>query len=194
MKRPRLCDFSRYRHGCDLPDPRVVVHPQVDTAIHHLDSSPHIHHATRLVFCNAAATVALVSILTGCGSSPSDPAPDFDSRTAEIRNAGVEPQETRQDFNACVSGGGNRSSRNDPSSAGQPALSSGAMDEHYDSPAFNIPEVIAKDLGSPDARTRYRVLDHWERNDNKAPLDPVIESMEDEDEAVRAKATAIAVV
>jgi hypothetical protein len=58
-------------------------------------------------------------------------------------------------------------------------------------PVPSIPDSIAKDLVSSDARTRYRALDHWEAKDTKAPLDPVFEAMEDEDEAVRAKATAI---
>ncbi|MBH0183389.1 MAG: hypothetical protein HP490_17430 [Nitrospira sp.] len=36
------------------------------------------------------------------------------------------------------------------------------------------------------------IRDHWEeQGEAKAPLDPVFEAMEDEDEAVRAKATAI---
>jgi hypothetical protein len=55
----------------------------------------------------------------------------------------------------------------------------------------NIPATVAKDLGSPDARDRYRALDHWEAKDSKAPLDSVFEAMEDDDPAVRAKATAI---
>ena len=38
---------------------------------------------------------------------------------------------------------------------------------------------------------RYRALDQWAVKDNKAPLEPVFEALEDEDEAVRAKATAI---
>lgn len=55
----------------------------------------------------------------------------------------------------------------------------------------SIPQSIAKDLSSPDARDRYRALDHWEAKNSKVPLDPVFEAMEDEDPAVRAKATAI---
>ncbi|MBX3302466.1 MAG: hypothetical protein KF693_09645 [Nitrospira sp.] len=54
-----------------------------------------------------------------------------------------------------------------------------------------IPQTITNDLSSPDARVRYRALDHWEDKDSKAPLDPVFEAMEDEDEAVREKATTI---
>lgn len=54
-----------------------------------------------------------------------------------------------------------------------------------------IPSSVANDLASPEARDRYRALDYWEAKDRKAPLDPVFEAMEDEDPAVRAKATAI---
>jgi hypothetical protein len=36
-----------------------------------------------------------------------------------------------------------------------------------------------------------RALDHWTAKDTTASLDPVFEALEDENEAVRAKATAI---
>ncbi|MBH0190156.1 MAG: hypothetical protein HP493_15295 [Nitrospira sp.] len=50
----------------------------------------------------------------------------------------------------------------------------------------------ARPDGPPDARERFRALSHWEeKGEVKAPLDAVFEAMEDEDEAVRAKATAI---
>jgi len=55
----------------------------------------------------------------------------------------------------------------------------------------SIPLSVAKDLYSPEARDRYRALDYWEAKDSKAPLDPVFEAIEDDDPAVRAKATAI---
>jgi hypothetical protein len=58
-------------------------------------------------------------------------------------------------------------------------------------PASSIPPSVEKDLQSPEARDRYRALDYWETKDSKAPLDAVFEAMEDEDEAVRDKATAI---
>lgn len=54
-----------------------------------------------------------------------------------------------------------------------------------------IPLSVAKDLQSPEGRDRYRALDYWESKDSTAPLDPVFEVMEDDDPAVRAKATAI---
>ncbi|HSQ50965.1 MAG TPA: hypothetical protein VLL94_06820 [Nitrospiraceae bacterium] len=54
-----------------------------------------------------------------------------------------------------------------------------------------IPESIAKGLDSPDARERLQALDQWEKEGSKAPLDPVFEALEDENEAVRVKAMAI---
>ncbi len=58
-------------------------------------------------------------------------------------------------------------------------------------PDSSIPQTITNDLNSPDARVRYRALDHWQDKDSKAPLDPVFEAMEDGDEGVREKATTI---
>ena len=71
-------------------------------------------------------------------------------------------------------------------------LLAGKDDENNQPQSPKLPESIAKDLASPDARERFRALNHWEeKGETKAPLDPVFEAMEDEDEAVRAKATAI---
>ncbi|MFO0777785.1 MAG: hypothetical protein U0223_09315 [Nitrospira sp.] len=60
-----------------------------------------------------------------------------------------------------------------------------------DDDRLNIPDTVAKDFGSSDARDRYRALDYWEKKDSKAPIDPVYDAMEDDDPAVRAKAAAI---
>ena len=58
-------------------------------------------------------------------------------------------------------------------------------------PVPGIPESIAKDLDSPDARVRLQAMNHWEAQGTKAPLDPLFAAMEDEEEVVRAKATEI---
>lgn len=55
----------------------------------------------------------------------------------------------------------------------------------------SLPQSVEKDLGSPDARVRYRALDYWEAKDSKAPLDPVFDALEDQDEMVRGRATEI---
>jgi hypothetical protein len=54
-----------------------------------------------------------------------------------------------------------------------------------------VPDLVMRDLGSIDPRQRYRALEHWNIKGGDAPLDPVFEAMEDEDEDVREKATAI---
>ena len=58
-------------------------------------------------------------------------------------------------------------------------------------PVPGIPASIVKGLGSPDARDRLQALDHWDQKGSKPSLDPVFEALEDENDAVRAKATAI---
>jgi HEAT repeat protein len=60
-----------------------------------------------------------------------------------------------------------------------------------DGDRLNISDTVAKDLGSSDARDRYRALDYWEKKDSKAPIDPIYDAMEDDDPSVRAKAAAI---
>jgi hypothetical protein len=58
-------------------------------------------------------------------------------------------------------------------------------------PIPGVPDLVMKDLGSADPRERYRALEHWNVKGSTVPLDPVFEAMEDEDEDVREKATAI---
>ena len=55
----------------------------------------------------------------------------------------------------------------------------------------NVPGAIAQGLTSPDASARLKALDYWRNPENKAPLDPLYEAVEDDDPAVRAKATEI---
>lgn len=64
--------------------------------------------------------------------------------------------------------------------------------EDKKSAALPIPDSITKDLGSPDASQRLRALDYWMAQGTKAPLDPLLEALEDEDEQVRTKAAKIA--
>lgn len=73
---------------------------------------------------------------------------------------------------------------------GRAALS-GELEERTTPSDTSIPQTITNGLNSSDAQVRYRALDHWEVTGSHAPLDLVFEAMEDEDEAVRAKAEAI---
>lgn len=54
-----------------------------------------------------------------------------------------------------------------------------------------VPDSLVKDLGSPDARMRLLALNHWTAQETTAPPDSVFAALEDEDEAVRAKAAEI---
>lgn len=186
-KRPQSCDLSRYRHGCDPPDPRVVVPPQAYASFHNSNSSHRAHNSIKQIVITAVAACAFVSILVGCGSPASDPAAEQSSQSAATRGA----QGTAQASNVGVSGGTVGSSQHDRSAASPSALSAGKLDGGASLPAPNIPETIAQELGSLDTQARLRALDHWGTGGAQAPLDLVFEAMEDEDEAVRAKATAI---
>lgn len=131
-------------------------------------------------------SLILLAGVAGCGPASSDNGPNLKQRaSAEGSAAG----------NSSASGTistsvGNSASQGDglPSKPGTTNLKT---DETDKSPVPGIPTAIAKDLDSPDARLRLRALDHWETKGAKAPLDPVFEALEDEDDAVRAKATAI---
>ena len=54
-----------------------------------------------------------------------------------------------------------------------------------------MPDSVAKDLDSPYASIRLSALKHWEANGTTAPLDLVFDALQDENEAVREKATEI---
>lgn len=88
-----------------------------------------------------------------------------------------------------------KSGQNDPAPS-KVADSIGAMPSptaipRDDDDRINIPDTVAKGLGSSDARDRYRALDYWEKKDSKAPMDPVFDALADDDPAVRDKAAAI---
>jgi hypothetical protein len=128
----------------------------------------------------------------GCGAPPSDKVPGQESRAAITGSSQSAPSQN-------INQGTNRPGLlSDVSQAANTAGSNqqnrlaGKDEENNQPQVANLPETIAKDLASPDARERFRALNHWEeKGETKAPLDPVFEAMEDEDEAVRAKATAI---
>jgi hypothetical protein len=135
-------------------------------------------------------------MLIGCGSSTSDPAPGLDSRAAAAQGPAVGAQSAGQASNAGASLRGGSAERDgsgqyDRSGTDQPEQSAGKPDGSAPSPALNIPDTIAKDLGSPNPSARYRALDYWETKGTQASMDPVFEAMEDEDPSVRAKAAAI---
>jgi len=72
-----------------------------------------------------------------------------------------------------------------------PSPTAEQSDDHNKSADSSLPDDVAQNLTSLDARVRYQALDHWDAKGGPAPLDPVFEAMEDEDPGVRARATAI---
>ncbi|HMS84511.1 MAG TPA: hypothetical protein PKD12_12735 [Nitrospira sp.] len=122
----------------------------------------------------------------GCGSPASDkPA------NAELHAVNGKPEDRKGTVQSSVG----KSGQADPSTkvATSPtgaSLPLTAVPRDADD-RLNIPDSVAKDLGSSDARDRYRALDYWEKKDSKAPIDPIYDAMEDDDPSVRAKAAAI---
>jgi hypothetical protein len=138
-------------------------------------------------------TAGCISVMwmVGCGAPSSDKVPGQESRAAI---AGSNQSATSQNINQGINRPGllpEASPAGNAGSSNQQSPLAGNDNENHRQQSPKLPEPIAKDLASPDARDRFRALDHWEAKDSTAPLDPVFEAMEDEDEAVRAKATAI---
>jgi len=151
-----------------------------------------------------AVGCSLLIGLASCGPASSDNAPRLGPNaslggptsrgTGQEGKAGITPIPSGNDTgSASAKGtfpGGDNIGQGDnlAKSAGTPDVETDGRDKL---PIPGIPESIAKGLESPDARSRLQALDHWEKKGSKAPLDPVFEALEDEDDAVRAKATAI---
>ena len=193
-RRSQSCDASQYRHGCDPPGCKVVSVPQTDAMLQNRIPSSRAQDFTLHSFLRVLALCALVSGLVGCGSPVSEPAAERGARAAATRGSVTTGQGGGQIPDSSAGVASNRSGQSDRLSSDQPVPSAEKTDEDDPSPIANIPEVIAKDLASPDARDRYRALDYWDtlqRERADAPIDLVFEAMEDEDPAVRAKATAI---
>ena len=147
----------------------------------------------------------LLAGLTACGPASSDNAPSLESRASGVGGSavrgtgqggkpGITPISSGNETGS-VSGkgtvpGGDNIGQGDKLSnlAGTPNVETDGRDKL---PVPGIPESIAKGLDSPDVRDRLQALDHWEKKGSKASLDPLFEALEDENEAVRAKATAI---
>lgn len=124
----------------------------------------------------------LLAGTAGCGSPVSEkPA------NAELRTGNAKP-EVRSGVLQSRDG---KSGQNDPAPTKATASAGTTAVPRDDDDRLNIPKNVAKDLGSSDARDRYRALEYWEEKDSKAPMDPVFNALDDEDPAVRDKAAAI---
>lgn len=136
--------------------------------------------------------------LVGCGPGGSGNAPSLEARASGAK-AATSP--STQENGAGSAPGKETVPRGDKSlskSAGTPVNSATIEDkkikavEAKKSEALPVPDEIARDFESPYARIRLLALDYWATQGTKAPLDPLLEALEDEDEEVRTKAAKIA--
>ena len=148
-------------------------------ATRHLSAHPS-RSSLRLLCPQLALLLSLMLFagLSGCGPASSDNAPNHGPR-ASI--AGPPPASPAQ--------GDSQLSK----PAGTPAA--GAPNSKTDSrdtvPAPVISDPLAKELDSPDVHVRLRALDRVAKQGTITSLDPLIKALEDENEDVRTRATAI---
>lgn len=145
-----------------------------------------------------AVGCALLAGLAGCGPGGSGNAPSLEARASEAKVSTSPPTQengaTSAPGKGTVPGGDKPLSK----SAGTPNRIETVEDkkiksiEDKKSAATPIPNLIANALSSPDANVRLKALDYWATQGTTAPLDPLLEALEDENEGVRTKATKIA--
>jgi len=138
--------------------------------------------------------------LTGCGPGGSGNSPTLEAR-ASAAKAAATSLSTQENGASSASGketvpaGGNPQSK----SAGTPNNAIETVEdklitsiESKKSAALPLPDSIAADLASPHINIRLKALDYWAKQGTKAPLDPLLEALEDDDAEVRTKAAKIA--
>ena len=132
--------------------------------------------------------------LAGCGPASSDTQPNLGPRAstggALLSKQGSLPSSTSGMW-AISRGDTSQGDRPQSQPIGTPNSKTDAPSLPPPPPILDIPDSVLTDLASPDVGIRLRALDHWNANKPTASLDPVFEAMEDEDEAVREKATVI---
>lgn len=63
--------------------------------------------------------------------------------------------------------------------------------EYWNCEIPGVLDFVLKDLSSQDPHTRLRALDYWTATGTPASLMPLFEALEDQDQAVRTRVTAI---
>ena len=150
-------------------------------------------------------SLMLLAGLAGCGSASSDNAQTLESRAGMRGPAapstgqgdkaltpplatGIRPGSTSGTGTAAGKGNLGQGDKLPLKPEGLPTAEPDGRDTLS---APGIPESIAKNLDSLDARVRLQAMNHWEAQGTTAPLDPLFTALDDEDEVVRAKATEI---
>lgn len=138
-----------------------------------------------------AVGYSLLLGLAGCGPGGSGNAPNLEARASGVKASSTAPS-TQENGAGSPSGKETVPTGVKPQSksAGTPDIAETV--EGKKSAALPVPDSIARDFESPYARIRLQALDYWATQGTKAPLDPLLEALEDEDEEVRTKAAKIA--
>ena len=126
-------------------------------------------------------SLTLLTGFTGCGPPSSDNAPSLAPGLRVGEPPPASPAE--EDRHISKPAGSPPAETPNPKTDGPNKVSA--------SIAPQIPDSVAKDLNSPYASLRLGALNHWEANGATAPLDAVFEALQDENEAVQAKAMEI---
>ncbi len=131
-------------------------------------------------------SVALVVVCGGCGSAGSDETVggQIQSRTITHEASATRPPDVLPAASVTTQ-------KAQLEESGPQVKSSEEGEDRNKSADPSLPADVAQDLTSQDAYRRYHALEHWESKDGRAPLDLVFEAMEDDDPAVRVRATAI---
>lgn len=194
--RPRSYDLPRHRQICAPPYQQMTFSPRSDHSMQNPDTVDRLHHTVSRTLFHLAVASSLLAGVIGCGSSATDPTPALDSHPTAIHSPRVGLQEAGQTLDRATTLDAASPERDEPgqrdrSSLDQPVQSAGNTNGGTPPETQTIPETIVKDLDSPNPSLRNRALDYWETNETPSTFDPVFDAMEDEDPAVRAKATAI---
>src|SRR5512147_2398402 len=115
-----------------------------------------------LIVRRCLLTAGCLSLIwtVGCGAPSSDKVPGQESRAAV---AGSNLSAPLQDLNQGTNRAGllsDMSQAANTAGVNQQDRLAGKDDANNQPQSANLPASIAKDLASPDARTRYRALDH----------------------------------
>lgn len=134
-----------------------------------------------------AVCVVFVVGLNACG--PTTPDNDAGRGPEASKTATSIAQAVRQGNT-----GGDTNQGQGPAGENNAAAKSDVLSEKPESRGREVPgvpELVLKDLASGDPGTRLRALDHWTSKETAASLEPVFEALEDENDAVRARAAAV---
>jgi hypothetical protein len=162
-KRPKSCDASQYRHGCDPTDHGDIVSPQTNMLFQDADTFRRDLHAIRHVLMNVLAAYVLVSGLVGCGPVPSDyeqaGAPVAISSGGDVSETpGVRGEALQTGLVSEADGSVAGNGRSNEPSVEQLPMGTGMMDRGDPRLPSNKWNAMSGNLNPSDANARYGAM------------------------------------